>query len=763
MKIINISRIVFPLLRKGLGGGLLFFLISCAFEKTNEIDVNPLAMPVANTIAIDDDDTNDSIILKAAHVVPTDNQFEALKNEFIAFIHFGPNTFTRKEWGDGYEDPKVFNLQNLDTDQWCKAMADAQMKKVILTVKHHDGFVLWQSRYTDHGIMSTSYKNGKGDILKELSESCEKYGLKLGVYLSPADLYQIENTNGLYGNLSEYTDRAIPRPVEGRPFENKKTFTFNVDDYNEYFLNQLFELLTEYGPVHEVWFDGAHPKRKGGQKYNYKAWKKLIQELAPEAVIFGRQDIRWGGNEAGATRDTEFNVIPYQEDPNQMNSFADITGDDIGSRKKLYPAKYLHYQPAEINTSIREGWFYRDEDKQQVRSADDVFDIYERSVGGNTIFLLNIPPNREGKFSPKDVKVLEEVGKRIIDTYGSNLFENAKGLSAILDEDLESFEVLDTVNGEVVVNTEKSITINRLTLQEAILSHGERVEKHALDAWVDNEWKEIVTATNIGYKRILRFPEVTADKFRIRIVQARYYPVIANITAHYYKPRPPQLEITRNIEGTVNIIPKKDDFSWKPHGENTVENLSSGIEIRYTIDGSEPTLESNLYKKPFLMESGVVKAIAFAKKELGAVTSQQFGIVKKDWKILGEDSYTGEQLPNLAFDADPNTFWQSGPKGKPHYLEIDLGKTHDLTGFIYTPQTEMSDGMIEKGKIKISQDGKSWQLLEPFEFGNLINDPTPRTHYFKEAINTGYIRIESDVIAGGHKTAAIAEIDFLIE
>ncbi len=240
---------------------------------------NKTKVSVSSTVEIDSDDTKDSIIFKAAHIVPTKNQYEALKNEFIAFIHFGPNTFTRMEWGNGFENPEIFDLQNLDTDQWCKAMKDAEMKMVILTVKHHEGFVLWQSRYTKHGIMSTGFEDGNGDILKDLAASCEKYGLKLGVYLSPADLYQIENEEGLYGNLSEYSDRVIPTPVEGRPFKNKTTFTFNVDDYNEYFLNQLFELLTEYGPIHEVWFDGAHPKRKGGQEYNYIAWKELISTL----------------------------------------------------------------------------------------------------------------------------------------------------------------------------------------------------------------------------------------------------------------------------------------------------------------------------------------------------------------------------------------------------------------------------------------------------------------------------------------------------
>jgi len=739
---------------------IAFLSISCTSEKTK---VKALVLPVSNTIKVNDNDSNDSIILKSAHVVPTVNQYEALKNEFIAFIHFGPNTFTRKEWGDGYEEPEVFNLQNLDTDQWCKAMASAKMKMVIITVKHHDGFVLWQSRYTKHGIMSTPFKDGKGDILKELSASCKKYGLKLGVYLSPADLYQIENKEGLYGNLSKYSERTIPRPVEGRPFEDKITFTFTVDDYNEYILNQLFELLTEYGPIHEVWFDGAHPKRKGGQTYNYLAWKELITTLAPKAVIFGRQDVRWCGNESGGTRDTEFNIIPYKDDPNKMNRFADITGEDIASRSKLYDANYLHYQQAETNTSIREGWFYRDDDKQKVRSADDVFDIYERSVGGNSTFLLNIPPNRDGKFSDEDVKVLEEVGKRIENTYDNNLFEGAEGPAHILDKDLESFEVLDSMNNELIIILKEPITINRIVLQEAIITHGERVEKHAIDAWIDNAWKEVVSAPNIGYKRILRFPEVKSSKFRIRVLEARFNPTISNVTAHYYKPKPPQLSITRDINGMVNIEPKQHNFGWKPHGENASENINSGINIRYSTNGKEPTLLSKLFKNSFLLESGEVKAMAVINKEEGSVASQLFGILKKDWKQLKEDSHSGKQTPELAFDENSDTYWQSGTKGSPHFINIDLGKEHKIKGFIYTPQKKHSRGMIENGVLKISKDGKNWQLLEEFEFGNLINDPTPRTHYFEAPISTKYIRIESKVIAGGGNTAAIAEIDFLTD
>lgn len=736
---------------------LLFILIQYAVAQKKGT-----LMPVKSTVKVEEGNSNETIIQKAAHVVPTASQYAALQNEFIAFIHFGPNTFTRMEWGNGKEDPKIFNLKALDTDQWCEAMKAAGMKMVILTVKHHDGFVLWQSRYTKHGIMSTPFQDGKGDILKELVASCQKYGLKVGIYLSPADLYQIENSEGLYGNLSKYTKRTIPRPVAGRPFKNKTTFQFEVDDYNEYFLNQLFELLTEYGSIHEVWFDGAHPKTKGGQKYNYQAWKKLIKTLAPQAVIFGKEDIRWCGNEAGKTRTTEWNVLPYAEDPTLMNNFGDLTAESLGGRDDLYKGKFLHYQQAETNTSIREGWFYRDDNYQKVRSDDDVFDIYERSVGGNSTFLLNIPPNREGKFSPADVAVLKEVGKRISETYQKDLFKEASGPKEVLDHNASSYALLPDITGEIIISTPKPITLNRLLLQEAVATHSERVEKHALDAWIDNQWKEVASATNVGYKRILRFPEVTSNKFRIRVLESRFIPAVSSIEAYYYPARPPQLQVDRNMKGLISITPKASNFGWKPHGEDATKNLSTDYTIFYTLDSTEPTKKSMHYQGPFLASPGEIKAIAIDKNNLkGSILSQTLGIAKQDWKVVEASSEREKHPASSAIDADPRTYWQSEEQAGTHTITIDLGKPYSLKGLIYTPQNLHPEGMLEKGVIKISSDGKSWTTLGIATFGNLINDPTARTHYFDQAATARFVRIESEVIAAKGKSFAIAELDFL--
>lgn len=695
---------------------LLGTLLLSACSQTQES-----SMPLQNTIKIEEGDSKELIIEKAAHVVPTPNQLAALQNEFIAFIHFGPNTFTRMEWGNGMEDPKIFDLKELDTDQWCEAMKAAGMKMVIFTAKHHDGFVLWQSRYTKHGIMSSNFRNGKGDILKDLSASCQKYGLKLGVYLSPADLFQIESPDGLYGNLSKYTKRTIPREVPGRPFANQTKFEFEVDDYNEYFLNQLFEVLTEYGPVHEVWFDGAHPKRKGGQTYNYPAWKELIHKLAPEAVIFGREDVRWCGNEAGGTRPTEWNVISYQADPDTMTQFADMTDPMLGDREQLYQAQYLHYQQAETNTSIREGWFYRDDTHQKVRSADDVFDIYERAVGGNSTFLLNIPPNRDGRFSPADVESLKETGKRIRETYGTDLLAGAKGPKEVLDGKEDTYLLMK--DKEFTVTTPSPVTINRIMLQEAIATHSERVEKYTIDAWIDGAWKEIAASTNIGYKHILRFPEVTTDKLRFRLLESRLTPAISHISAHHYKSRPPQLSFSRDMDGKVTIKPKLQDFEWKSHGQNAAENLNVGYKIYYTTNGTEPNETSTEYKEPIVLDRCELKAIAVLHNEKGTVASERLGLIKKDWKL-------------------------SEVNGNPLYLIIDLGKDQGLSGLAYTPQADKSfKGGVTKIVVKVSNDGKQWKTVESVEFGNLVNDPTKRFHYFKETIPARYVRIEPTVMA----------------
>ena len=484
------------------------------------------------------------VMMDAVSAKPHARQMAWHEEEFTAFVHFGVNTFTGREWGTGFEDPAIFNPTQLDTDQWCRAMIAAGMKKVILTAKHHDGFCLWQTRYTSHSVASSPWRNGQGDVLRDLAASCQKVGLKLAVYLSPADLYQIENAGGLYGNLSETTWRTIPRPVEGRPFKDQHRFTFKVDDYNEYFLNQLFELLTEYGPIHEVWFDGAHPKRKGGQRYAYASWYELIRTLAPQAVIFGKgPDVRWCGNEAGRTRQSEWNVIPI---PGPIDQFQwpDMTDADLATLPKLVTAfgdgATPHYYPAETNTSIRHGWFWRDE-QQHVKSAAEILDIWYRSVGGNSVFLLNIPPNRDGRFPQRDVKVLEAVGRVITETFATNLAAGARATASETRSDRFAAKfALDgatstcwmphdwTTQSELVVLLPEPRRFNRIMFQEQIYDYSQRIARFAIDVQVDGKWGQIADGTTVGYKKICRTETVTSDQVRIRVLDARVCPTISN-------------------------------------------------------------------------------------------------------------------------------------------------------------------------------------------------------------------------------------------
>ncbi|WP_284442166.1 discoidin domain-containing protein [Elizabethkingia anophelis] len=500
-------------------------------------------------------------------------------------------------------------------------------------------------------------------------------------------------------------------------------------------------------------------KTKGGQKYNYEAWKKLIHTLAPRAVIFGQGDVRWCGNEAGVTRKTEWNVLPFNnKDLTEITGLTDWEEDNIGRRDRLYNGHFLHYQQAEVDTSIREGWFYRDDVYQKVRSADDVFDIYERSVGGNSTFILNVPPNRDGKFSDQDVKVLSETGKRIKETYSKDLLQGAKGPKQVLDHNDVTYSLLN--NNQLIIETPTPVIFNRIMLQEAVSTHGERVESHAVDAWIDGEWKEIATATNIGYKRILRFSEVTTRKIRLRVLQDRGSVAISRIAAYYYKMRPPQLTILQDKTGKVSIDEKKQPFDWKNQDKKDVKDKDKDFNIYYTTDGSEPGINSLKYNGPFEKEQGTIKAVAILKGDRGAVQTEVVGIAKNKWKLAESKEGTKNHSAEAAFDANPKTFWQSENQNVPQNLSLDLGALYTLTGMAYTPQTAFGGGMMAKGIVEISADGKKWEAISAFEFGNLVNNPSKRSLYFKQAVKARYVRVTAQEIAGNSQALTIAELDF---
>lgn len=717
---------------------------------------------------IEPSDTPAMIIEKAANTVPSPRQLAYHREEFIAFIHFGPNTFTGKEWGDGMEAASAFAPAGIDTDQWCEKLKAAGVRKVVMTFKHHDGYVLWQSRYeTKQSIKSSPFQNGKGDIARDLSASCRKYGLKFGVYISPADLYQIESKDGYYGNGSKAVTSVIPTDPAAFKSDPTKvradrpaggpTFSYTADDYNRYMLNQLYELLTEYGPVHEVWFDGATPKSKGGQKYTYADWYALIRKLAPDAIIFGKgPDARWCGNEAGGTRASEWNVIPLPTAP-EVSTWNDMTGADLGSRGKLKGAKYLHYYPAETNTSIRHGWFYRDDTHQTVRTPDDVFDIYERSVGGNSIFMLNIPPNKDGRFSPRDADCLVEVGRRIRETYGTDL---AKGgtISApgLADGDIDTFWQPAGTTGEIVVTLPKAAAANRFLFQEALGKQGQRIEKHALDAWLDGKWTEVASGTTVGYKKILRFPTVTTDRFRLRILESRLSPTVSEVSVHHYARPPLPVLVKRDARGGVTLAPDEPRFTGKGAGYKT-----TGLTLRYTLDGKAPDAASPAYTGTIpLPEGGRVRARSFSGDLAGEVATRDFGPLKTGWKFLAD----GDGAPGApAVDDNTGTYWVSEKNKAPATLVLDLGKPLPLTAFTYLPPQDghAGEGILERGEISTSIDGTTWQPAGAFEFGNLINDPAERTQFLSTPRSARFLRLSALRGAQGANTVGAAEIGVL--
>ncbi|PWD98884.1 alpha-L-fucosidase [Marinilabilia rubra] len=697
--------------------------------------------------------SKEEIVELSTRVLPHSRQVKWFNDEFFGFIHYGPNTYTGREWGTGDEDAALFNPGDLDTDQWCRLMKEAGMKRVIMVVKHHDGYCLWQTRYTNHSVASSPWKSGEGDVLRELVQSAEKYGLRVGVYLSPADLYQIESEEGYYGNGSKFTERTIPRNVEDRPFEDQRSFTCQVDDYNEYFLNQLFELLTEYGPIYEVWFDGANPKPGTGQTYNYEAWFDLIRTLAPDAVIFGKgPDARWCGNEAGATREAEYNVVPLPVSPSEFD-WPDMTDENIAGRENITEdTEYFHYLPVETNTSIRHGWFWRNDDEQQVRSADDVFDIYERSVGGNSIFLLNIPPNPKGQFSSRDAKVLKDVGRKISEVYGAQIpFEKKSMNGRVTDQNASTWWSPSYENDALEIQLDEEVSVNRFVVREAIARRGERVEKHILEARLDGEWVQVAEGQTIGHKRILRFPAVITDALRLIISKSRATPCISEVSVHYYDEPPKPVVIRKNKDGKIELG-VGTSFSWKNHGETDLSQP-----IYYTLDGSEPTVSSIRYEKPFALPSGgYLKAKAIVGEQGGAVNEQYIGMSADDFAIKAP-AIEGQD-PQVVIDGNYYSSWVY--EGGAAWLTIELGQPKEIGGFKYVPANR--DGAyIESYKVEISNDGKVWKTIKEARFGNIVNDPSPRVVLFDTKVETAYIRFSALKGPGQRQKTGIAELEIL--
>lgn len=456
---------------------------------------------------------------RLAAVKPHERQFRFQQLEFYAFIHFTVNTFTDKEWGEGNESPEIFDPEKLDAEQWVKAVKSAGMRGLILTCKHHDGFCLWQTKTTGHSVAASPWKKGKGDVVREVSEACKKYGIKFGVYLSP-------------------WDRNCPLYGQGKA-------------YDDFFVTQLTELLTGYGEVFSVWFDGACGEGPNGknQYYDWDRYYSVIRELQPDACIsVCGPDIRWCGNEAGYTRKAEWSVVSKRakdseiiaEKSQQTDDEAfrqrkvDARDSDLGSREVLKDEEELIWYPAEVNTSIRPGWFWHESEDDKVRSLSELIHIYNNSVGGNATFLLNIPPTKEGLLHENDVKRLEEIGEYLKRAFAENLLEQAEissdsgDASAVRIDNYKEYFVADKGRNtaEITAKWNSPVNIGNIVIKENILC-GQRVESFTVEAEQDGSFAEVYNGTVIGYKRIVPLGCLKTKAIRIKITDSRTEPTIA--------------------------------------------------------------------------------------------------------------------------------------------------------------------------------------------------------------------------------------------
>lgn len=438
--------------------------------------------------------------------IPTKHQLEWQRMEYYMFIHFGPNTFTDMEWGHGDEDPKLFNPKKLDARQWARTAKAAGMKAIIITAKHHDGFCLFPSKYSTHTVRQSAWKDGKGDVLKELSAACREYGLKFGVYLSP-------------------WDRNHPK--------------YGTPEYNDIFAKTLKEVHTQYGPIFEQWFDGAKGQGEKKQDYDFALFNSVVYEHNPQAIIFS--DIgpgaRWMGNENGVAGETNWSTL----NTDGFGVGADAPKPEV-LNKGDYKGKF--WIPAEVDVSIRPGWFYSASTDNKVKTLEQLVSIYHTSVGRNANLLLNVPVNRDGLIHPNDSTRLMELRRYLDASFKTNLAKGkqvsssssrGKQFSAqrLVDGNSDSYwSPVDGVkNADVTVDLGKPTSINRVVLQE-YLQLGQRVREFSVLYWHNNRWKTLADHTTIGHKRILAFPTVSTSKLKIMFPEMGVAPAISEIAVY---------------------------------------------------------------------------------------------------------------------------------------------------------------------------------------------------------------------------------------
>jgi alpha-L-fucosidase len=662
--------------------------------------------------------------------LPSERQLAWHELEYYAFVHFNMNTFTDIEWGMGSEKPQQFNPSELDCRQWASVCKEAGMRGIILTAKHHDGFCLWPTKTTAHSVTHSPWKDGEGDVVKELSEACQEYGLKFGVYLSPWD-----RNNEHYG----------------------------TPEYITIFRDQLRELLTNYGEVFEVWFDGAN----GGTGYygganenrhvdrkNYYDWPntiKIIRELQPQACIFGDggPDVRWVGNEEGWANATNWCLIRRDEVYPGWPRYKELrSGHEDGT----------HWVPAEADVSIRPGWYYHSSEDHKVKSLPHLLDIYYQSVGRNASLLLNFPVDTRGLIHEKDVEAVMALANTLKQDFQNNLAREVKISSSIdrgrgsraanmIDGDPQTYWCTpDSVtSGSIQIDFKEPTVVNRFLVQEYI-PLGQRVQEFTLEAFVDNAWMTIAEETTIGYKRILRFEPVQTRKLRFTIMKAKACPLISNIELYRAPAVKVAPEIRRNKAGVVFI-----------------ESVVPGAELYYTLDGSDPGVSGQLFEEPFLLNGKVtVRAISKDKltKEESPVAQVDFDVAKDKWSIVGVDDKKAEQAID---DRSDNVYHFMG-EDFPVDVIVDLGEELNIKGFSYLPdQGRWSNGIIKEYAFYVSMDGKDWgEAVSEGEFSNIKNSPIWQNKQF-DVVKGRFIKLQALSEVDDRTVAGIAELNIVTE
>jgi alpha-L-fucosidase len=715
-------------------------------------------VPYATEQVIAPDDTPAIIATKAAKVLPRPNQSAWMRLERTFFLHFGVNTFNEVEWGSGHEDPAIFNPTQLDARQWMRAVKQLDGKMLVLVAKHHDGFAMWPSRYTGHSSAASPWRGGKGDLVREVSDAARAAGVKLGVYLSPADLYLLRtnpaNPAGYSGNCSAKRKSTIPTdparfhtdPSQGRaPTPGFQSYSYDVDDYNRYFLNQLYELLTQYGPIQEVWFDGANPDPSVAQTYDYAAWYDLIRKLQPNAVIMGKgPDVRWVGTESGHGRTTEWSVIPLPTSPDRFR-WPDMQAGDLGSRAQLKPGSHLWWYPAETNvTMLSNGQWFWAHDKRP-RPVPQLVDIFYSSIGRNGNLILNLSPDRRGLVPDDQVEALGQLGEIVRDTFAVNLARGARvaadqsapqhGAAAVLDGSLDTWweAAPGHTGGTLTLTLPRRAAFDVVSLQEAVDHRGQRIESFAIETWNGTAWTaperhpEDVTTT-VGHRRLIRLrAPVTTDRVRVRITGARLAPTLAEVGL--YK---------QSIDLLPPAIADRD-----AHGAVRISHPGGGT-IVYTTDGSAPTAASAVYRAPLAMSgSGIVKAARLLPGgRLGVVGARDFaGLSPLGWKVLAVDGANAGPAHDeaaQAIDGDPATFWNTrgdaGQDGRktPHAIAIDMGRVRRIAGLVYLPRQDgQVGGTAIRYRFETSEDGVHWHTaVAQGTFANIQNNPDVQTARF---------------------------------